>query len=134
VLYLVHQWDLGCPTPEKCDLISLQADACSGCPKQLRPVEPDPDPLIGRRLSYLTRLESLINFGCKLGLDDLPSQVWDELLILGSERQRMDAVVREQKDESRAKDVEAERKMAAARKESGVPPPGVSLFPSKRVR
>jgi len=82
----------------------------------------------------LTRLESLINFGCKLGLDDLPSQVWDELLILGSERQRMDAVVREQKDESRAKDVEAERKMAAARKESGVPPPGVSLFPSKRVR
>jgi hypothetical protein len=131
---MVHKLDLGCPAEERCDLIKMQADACLGCPKQLRPVEPEPDPSIGRRLSYLTRLESLLTLGCKVGLDDLPVRVWDELLILASERQRMDAVVREARDESRAKDVEADRKIAAARKESGVPPPGVSLFPPKRVR
>lgn len=113
----------------------MDGGACSHCPKHLVPVEPDPEAAAGTRLRFLVRVESLINVGCKFGPNDLPASVWDELTVLAIERQRMDRIIMEQRDKARQQDAGvpagAELEMAKARRETGIPPPGGSIFPRR---
>jgi len=85
------------------------------------------------RIRHLTRLESMINVGCTFGPDDLSYEQWSDLIILATERQWMDARIEEQRDRIRDAKQKADAAMTEARKQSGTPPPGQSLFSGKKA-
>jgi len=76
------------------------------------------------RIQFLLRIESLINVGCKFQPDDLPPRVWDELVAMALERQFVDRLV----DKRRAKGRQQDRAIQQARTQTGLPPPGGTLF------
>ena len=106
---------------------------CTGCPKYLKAGVPlgdvRVDPLFVVRLQHLVRLEAMHNVGCTFGPNDLSPYEWDELIVLAQERQRMDEAVRKHRDKSRS----ADQTVATARKDTGVPAPGASLFSVKKA-
>jgi hypothetical protein len=80
------------------------------------------------RIQFLLRIESLINVGCKYQPDDLPPRVWDELIAMALERQFVDRLV----DQRRNKNRQQDRAINQARKQTGLPPPGGTLFKHSR--
>lgn len=119
-LYLDRRDSFGC-TKRPCD-----------CGQHLQLNLPDEiDGPFLTRFRHIVRLESMINVGCKFGPDDLDFGQWDDLITLAIERQWMDRQVDEQRDRIRDAAKKAEAALTEARKESGVPPPGQSLFPTK---
>ena len=92
-------------------------------------------PIDGRtlpRLRHLVRLESMISVGCHFLPNDLDYDQWQDLILLANERQWMEAQVEAQREQIRDAKAKMDAAMAEARKESGVPPPGQSLFGKKR--
>jgi hypothetical protein len=80
------------------------------------------------RVRYLVRLESMVNVGCKFGPNDLPADVWDQLVTLAMERAFVDRLVQKRHDRQGHEN----RAMGKARATTGVPPPGGTLFPTKK--
>ena len=76
------------------------------------------------RIQFLLRIESLINVGCKFQPDDLPMHVWDELIAMALERQFVDRIV----DKRRSRHRQQDRALQQARKQTGLPPPGGTIF------
>ena len=69
-------------------------------PKDLKP--PEHDTALFVRVRYLIWVESMINIGCHFGPDDLPMDVWDQLLALHYERAFVDRLVEQLQDEPEA--------------------------------
>lgn len=135
MLYHARKYELGCPTEKKCDIYASQQEAgCATCPKHLKPVPKQPlSPAALRRVAFLTRIESRVAVGCKYGPDDLPQHVWDELVWLRIERDRLDELIRERKKGPQSElPPPVERQRQEVRKMDGIPAPGQSLFPRKR--
>lgn len=80
------------------------------------------------RIKHITRIESLVNIGCKFQLDDLDADQWRDLLILATERQWMQAKVQEFRESMRGQDREVKDAQTEVRKAAGLPAPGQSLF------
>lgn len=85
---------------------------------------PEHDRRLMGRVQFLLRVESRINVGCKYQLDDLPMHVWDELVAMALERQYVDRIV----DKRRSRRGQQDRALAQARKQTGLPPPGGTIF------
>lgn len=95
---------------------------------------PPPDPAALARIGFLVRLESMANVGCKWQVNDLSYDVWSELIVLATERQRIDRLIREQQDTAREAEREVDHKADEARRDSGIPAPGGSIFPGNAPR
>jgi hypothetical protein len=78
----------------------------------------------------------MINVGCKFGPDDLSPDTWDGLILIARERQKIsnkiDDARRRKEPEQLPK--EAQKKVDTLRKETGIPPPGQSIFAQKKMR
>jgi hypothetical protein len=130
---LAHKYDLDCPTEAECGLYQKSGEAaCQRCPMHLTPVEADPDPIAAPRLRFLFWLDSLLQVGMRLQADDVPMSVWRSLVDLKMERNRMERLILTSKDRKVKEDQAVAKAQAEARKQDGIPPPGVSLFPRKR--
>jgi hypothetical protein len=77
-----------------------------------------------KRVQFLLRIESLINVGCTFRPDDLPPRVWDELIAMALERQFVDRLVDRRRSNQRSQD----QAVNAARRQTGLPPPGSTIF------
>jgi hypothetical protein len=88
------------------------------------PPLPEYDQLLLSRVAFLFRVEGMINIGCKYGPNDLAPDVWDHLLVLGSERAFVDRVVDGRRDKHRQDDQQLQK----ARSQTGTPAPGGTLF------
>lgn len=73
----------------------------------------------------------MVNVGCKFGPNDLRPEQWRDLITLAQERHWMDDKVQEHREVARKEQEKIDKAMAEARKLSGAPPPGQSLFPKK---
>lgn len=83
------------------------------------------------RVRHIVRLESMVNVGCKFGPNDLKPDQWRDLIVLAQERNWIDEKVQEHREKAREEQAKIDKAMAEARKASGVPSPGQSLFPGK---
>lgn len=92
------------------------------------PALPPHDPTLQVRIAYLFRLKALIDVGCHFAPDDLPPAVWDELILLEGEKALVDRVLDKRRDQKGRED----REMGKARAQTGVPPPGGTLFQHSR--
>lgn len=138
-LYEGRKHDLGCPEDDYCVIHrrlgrEVPCGAEAGCPNWVRCAAPAPPAEALRRISFLVRLESMANVGCKWQVNDLSFDVWTELIILATERQRLDRLIREQQEASREAEREANTKADEARQMDKIPPPGASLFPGNAPR
>lgn len=115
---------------EKRDSFGCQVPGCS-CPRHLRLGLPDPDPRCLLRLRHIVRLESLIQVGCKFGPNDLTPDQWRDLIILAQERNWIDERVQAHREQLRKEQEQIDRALAEARRQSGIPPPGQSIFPHR---
>jgi hypothetical protein len=139
VLYERHKYDLDCPTEEKCHLFANHGGykACSGCPKELKVKPPELDERYLPRVKYLARIDNMISIGCKFGPNDLPPEVWDQLILLAQERSWIREKVDKQKnkrDPNSGLSKEGKAALEKQRKELGVPAPGQSIFPLRVKR
>lgn len=89
------------------------------------PLEYNSDWLV--RVRYLVWVESLVNVGCKFQLNDLPMQVWNELIALAQERAFVDRLLHYRRE----KQADVDRGMSKSREATGLPPPGKSIFSMK---
>jgi|PlaIllAssembly_1097288.scaffolds.fasta_scaffold19329_4 hypothetical protein len=119
-LYLTKRDSFGCEKPD-CE-----------CPKHLR-IDGlgEPDTTLTPRVRHIVRLESMVNVGCKFGPNDLKPDQWRDLIVLAQERNWIDERVQEHREKAREEQAQIDKAMAEARKASGVPSPGQSLFPGK---
>lgn len=139
-LYQFRKYDLGCPKSGQCALFlklgeKRDCGPANGCKHFLQPVEEVPASWAMRRITFLTRIESMVNVGCKFAPNDLDPRTWSELIMMALERQRMDDLLRKGKDAQSRKDKptpEAEAALRVSRKELGMPETGTSLFPQTR--
>lgn len=76
------------------------------------------------RVSYLTRIESMVNVGCKFAPDDLDPSTWDQLIAVALERQFVEELLRKRRE----KKGETNTQQQAARRQAGVPAPGGTIF------
>ena len=138
-LYQSRKYDLGCPKTGQCSVFQRlggekDCGPDNGCQHFLSPAEEIPATWAIRRLVFLTRLESMVNVGCKFAPNDLDPRTWSELVMLALERQRMEDLLRKGRDTKRDKpSPEAEAAFRASRKELGMPEGGGSLFPQSRL-
>lgn len=103
-------------------------DPCD-CRRHLRLDIPDTfDARFIPRVKHITRLESLINIGCKFGPNDLEPDQWRDLVILATERQWIQQRVQEFRDTLRGQDANVADAQKAVRQAAGLPAPGQSLF------
>jgi len=85
---------------------------------------PEHDTALFIRVRYLIWVESLITIGCHFGPNDLPADVWDQLLVLNIERSFVDRLVQQQGEKNRKEEGELNK----ARAVTGAPAPGGTLF------
>ena len=137
-LYHSHKFDLGCPRDGECLIfkalkVTKPCGPENSCKHFFGPVEPEPHPVALARIRFLTRLESMVNVGCKFQVNDLDGQTWSELIMLAIERQRVQDKLAKGREAQREKPPEPEEKKAfeTARKELGLPPVGGAIFPSR---
>lgn len=90
--------------------------------------EPDPDHL--PYINHLSRIQSMINVGCKFGPDDLEPQVWDGLIAIAMEKKwiqdRIDAKTKGPLPQ------DSQQKVVEARAKDKIPQPGGTIFPQSR--
>jgi hypothetical protein len=91
----------------------------------------DQDAHMLARVRYLTKLEAMQMVGCMFHLNDLDRDTWDELIALKRARNWIESQTEEQRERIRDAKERLKKGQDIARKELGIPPPGVSLF-SKR--
>lgn len=94
-------------------------------------LEGPPDPLLFPWLRHILRLEGMVAVGCKFAPDDLGWDQWRDLQVVATERQWIQAKVRDLQEVIRADTKQVQDGMAAARQAAGVPGPGQSLFGGK---
>jgi hypothetical protein len=111
-----HADEFGCETAE------------CGCSKHLRIDLREPHMLGYRRVRFIVRIESMVNVGCKFGPNDLAPEVWEDLIIMGQERQYMDRLVALFREQLTKDTQDEERALSELRKEQGLPGKGGSLF------
>jgi len=141
VVYETPRHALGCPDDDVCTLFRPlgQQTPCgpdNGCQKWVTCTEPPPEVAAIPRISLLVRIESMVNVGCKFGPNDLSPELWDGLVLLAVERQRMERLIRKQQDTARERErgsPEAQHAVNAMRKADHIPPPGESLFGKSKV-
>jgi len=139
-LYQSRKHDLGCPKSGVCTLFTQLGEtrpcaADNGCKSFVGPAEDPPAASAMVRLSFLTRLSSMVNVGCKFAPNDLDPRTWSELIMVALERQRIDDIIRKGQDRKRDKDKpppEAEKALRESRKALGLPEGGTSLFPQTK--
>lgn len=128
-IYQGSKLELGCPGESKCDLFARrQLDACQTCPKHLKPVEEEPNPLALRRIRLLLWLEGIMGVGCHFPPQDLSVSLWEGLADLKSERNRMERLLFEQKHQRQEQDRQQKAAIGDARKQAGIPGEGESFF------
>jgi hypothetical protein len=144
-LYQSHWRDLGCPKDGVCSFFrqlgkTIQCSDATDCKKHLPAPKEKVDSVYYPRVKYLYRIESMIAVGCKFGPDDLDPATWTGLITISSERQKLLDKISERRKVEHQKgedpiasgvDAEGKKKIADARTEMGIPPPGVSLFKTR---
>lgn len=117
VLYQARRSEFGCKRLD-CD-----------CELHLR-VEgyEEPDARLVARGHFLFRLEALQAVGCVFHQNDLDRDTWDELIALKRARHWIDEQVEEQRERIRTAKELIKKAATVAAQESGLPPPGRSLF------
>lgn len=92
---------------------------------------PEIDPEIATRVSFIFRLESLVNVGCHFLSNDLTPETWDQLITVALERQFIEEKKREKDKEDNLSPSEA-RAREEIRQRDKIPPKGQSLFPQRK--
>ena len=87
-----------------------------------------PELAVMTRIRHLSRLEAMINVGCKFGPNDLAPEQWSELIIMAEERNWMDRRIDRFRERKRKGDREVESALSKGRKELNIPPPGQAIF------
>ncbi len=73
------------------------------------------------RLRMLSRLEAMVNVGCRFSPNDLAIDVWRDLILLAQERQWIDEVVREKGEAVAKEQAQRDKDAAAAKQKAGIP-------------
>lgn len=134
-----HKLDLGCPTEQKCHLFKNNGGlkACAGCPKHFKYTELPFESAYAPRIKFISRIESMINVGCKFGPNDLAPEIWTELIVLAQERSWVQGEIDRQRRENKEAvqvDPLAQKELDKVRREQGIPPVGQSIFANRPRR
>lgn len=84
------------------------------------------------RVRFLTRIEAMQMVGAVYHLNDLDNDTWNELIALKRARNWIDMQIHEQRERIQTAKEQVKKGQDMVRKELGIPPPGVSLFSSRK--
>ncbi len=93
-----------------------------------------PEIAVMLRIRHLSRLEAMINVGCKFGPNDLAPEQWTELIMMAEERNWMDKRIDQFRERRRKGQREIDEAMSKGRKELSIPAPGGAIFSKPAVR
>lgn len=117
MLYQSRRNEFGCRVPD-CD-----------CGRHLKITGyEEPDARLVTRARFLFKLEAMQAVGCAFHLNDLDRDTWNELIALKRARNWIDEQVERQRERIRTETELIKKAQMIAAEESGLPPPGKSLF------